>query len=107
VLLATAQIKEKDCEENTQTCRALLDCGSQSNFITDSLVKSLGLKQTKNQVPITGIINATSVTNYSVNLEITAMNNDYTKKLNCLVLPRITSKMPMTNIDISTTEISL
>jgi hypothetical protein len=37
-----------------------------------------------------------------VNLEITSMKNDYTSKLNCLVLPRITSKMPMTDIDIST-----
>jgi len=54
----------------------------------------LGLKQTRNQVPITGINNATSVTNYNVNLEITSLNG--------LVLPRITSKMPMTDIDIST-----
>jgi len=41
------------------------------------------------------------VTNYNVNLEITSMKNDYTNKLNYLILPRITSKMPMTNIDIS------
>jgi len=30
------------------------------------------------------------------------MKNDYTSKLNCLVLPRITGKMPLTDIDIST-----
>jgi hypothetical protein len=30
------------------------------------------------------------------------MRNDYTSKLNCLVLPRITSKMPMNYIDTST-----
>jgi hypothetical protein len=64
-------------------------------------VRRLGLKQTRNQVPITGINDATSVTNYNVNLEITSMKNDYTSKLNCLVLPRITGKMPMTDIDIS------
>jgi hypothetical protein len=68
----------------------------------DSSVRRLGLEQTRNQVPITGINNAKSVTNYNVNPEITAMNNDYTSKLNCLVLQRITSKMPMTDIDIST-----
>jgi hypothetical protein len=101
-LLATAQIKVTDCRGNLHTCRALLDCGFQSDFITESSVRRLGLEQTRNQVPITGINNATSVTNYNVNIEITSMKNDYTSKLNCLVLPRITSKMPMTNIDIST-----
>jgi hypothetical protein len=102
VLLATAQIKVKDCKGNFHTCRALLDCGSQSNFITESSVRRLGLEQTRSQVPITSINNATSVTNYRVNVEVTSMNNDYTSKLTCLVLPRITSKMPMTYIDTST-----
>jgi len=94
MLLTTAQIKV--------TCRALLDCVSQSNFITESSVRRLGLKQTRNEVPVTSINDATSVTNYNVNLEITSMKNEYTSKLNCLVLPRITSKMPMIDIDIST-----
>jgi hypothetical protein len=58
--------------------------------------------QVRNQVPKTGINNATPVTNNNVNLEITSMKNSYTSKLNCLVLPRITSMMPMTDIDIST-----
>ena len=49
VLLSTAQIKVKDCKGNLHTCRALLDCGSQYNFITESAVRSLGLKQTRNQ----------------------------------------------------------
>jgi len=102
VLLATAQIKVEDCKGKFHTCRALLDCGSQSNFITESTVRRLGLEQIRNQIPIIGINNATSVTNYNVNLEITSMKSDYTSKLNCLVLPRITSRMPMTDIDIST-----
>jgi len=102
VLLATAQIKVKNCKGNLHTCRAFLDCGSQYNFITESSVRRLGLKQTRNLVRITGIKDATSVANYNVNLEITSMKNDYTSKLNCLVLPRITSKMPRTDIDIST-----
>jgi hypothetical protein len=60
------------------------------------------LEQTRNQVPITGINNSTCVTNYNVKIEIMSMKNDYTCKLNCPALPRITSKMPMTDIDIST-----
>jgi hypothetical protein len=67
VLSVTAQIKVKDCKGNSQTCCVLLDCGSQSNFITDSSVRRLGLEQTRNQVPIKGINNAKSGTNYNVN----------------------------------------
>ena len=37
-----------------------------------------------------------------MNIEVMSVKNDYTSKLNCLVLPRITSKMPVTDIDIST-----
>jgi len=46
VLLLTVQLKIKDCKGNLHTCQALLDCGSQSNFITESSVRWLGLKQT-------------------------------------------------------------
>jgi hypothetical protein len=48
VLIATAQIKVRGCKGRFHTCRALLDCGSQSNFITESSVRRLGLKQTRN-----------------------------------------------------------
>jgi len=47
VLLATAQVKIKDCKGKEHICRALLDYGSQSNFITESTVRKLGLKQTR------------------------------------------------------------
>lgn len=104
VLLATAQVKIKDCNGKARICRALLDCGSQSNFITESTVRRLGLVQTRNRVPITGINNATSVTNYKVELEMSSMTTEYTSIMNCLVLPRITSNMPMNDIDISTWE---
>jgi hypothetical protein len=80
VLLATVQIKVKDCKGNLHTCRALLDCGSQANFIMESAVKSLGLKQTRNQVPIMGINDVTSVTNYNATLETTSMKNDYNEE---------------------------
>jgi len=45
VLLATAEIKVKDCKGKLYNCRALLDCGSQSNFITESTVRRLRLEQ--------------------------------------------------------------
>ena len=104
VLLATAQVKVKDCNGQAHICRALLDCGSQSNFITESTVRRLGLEKTRNRVPITGINNATSITNYNVELEVSSMTTGYASILNCLVLPQITSNMPTKDVDISTWE---
>jgi hypothetical protein len=40
VLFVTAQVKFKDCKGNLHICRALLDCGSQSNFITEPAVRN-------------------------------------------------------------------
>jgi len=104
VLLATARVKIKDCRGREHICRALLDCGSQSNIITEATVKRLGLKQIRNRVHITGINNATSVTNYKVEVEMSSLTTSYTSILNCLVLPRITSNMPMSDIDTSAWE---
>ena len=64
----------------------------------------LGLEQTRNRVPIKGINNATALTNYKVELEMRSLTTNYMSMLNCLVLPRITSNMPMSDTDISTWE---
>lgn len=51
VILATAVINVVDAKGILQPCRALLDNGSQSCFITSKCVKKLGIKQyvTNNQ----------------------------------------------------------
>jgi hypothetical protein len=48
-LLLTAVVLVKDCHEKYHQCRALLDAGSQSNFITRHLTNKLKLKT----IPIT------------------------------------------------------
>ncbi|KAJ8912417.1 hypothetical protein NQ315_013485, partial [Exocentrus adspersus] len=45
-LLSTAVVNVKDKDGTIQTCRVLLDSGSESNFVTDSLCQKLGLEKT-------------------------------------------------------------
>nr|XP_015839902.1 PREDICTED: uncharacterized protein LOC107398868 [Tribolium castaneum] len=45
VLLSTALVFVQEKNQNHYLCRVLLDSGSQSNFITESMCKKLGIKR--------------------------------------------------------------
>ncbi|KAJ8950955.1 hypothetical protein NQ318_008396, partial [Aromia moschata] len=59
VLLSTAVISIFDSQNKPIKCRALLDSGSQSNFITQELFEKLNLPSTKVDIPVQGINSAT------------------------------------------------
>lgn len=52
VLLATARVNMLDNRGNSNSCRALLDSGSQSCFVTSECAMRLGLKQKSVNIPI-------------------------------------------------------
>lgn len=54
-VLATAVVHIADKEGNTRDCVALLDGGSQSNFMTDNLCRRLRLPISKVNIPVIGI----------------------------------------------------
>jgi len=66
VLLATAIIKISSSAGRNIYGRALLDNGSQSNFITNNLVHKLGLKRHKVNIPICGISESKNNIKYKV-----------------------------------------
>lgn len=74
------------------TVRALLDCGSQSSFITESLKIRLSLKACPiDCLKVIGIgNNATNVVNESCNIQLNSINSKFYVKLQCLVLNQLT-----------------
>ncbi|KAJ8933365.1 hypothetical protein NQ314_014080 [Rhamnusium bicolor] len=76
ILLATAIIKVKVNNELI-TCRALLDGGSQSNFITDNLCKKLNSHPSRVNHIVKGV----------------------GQRVSNIILPRITDKLPMISFD--------
>lgn len=101
VLLATAVVLiEKKNGEFIQ-CRALLDGGSQSNFITSDLVNSLDLDLERIQFPITGI--GEKVTNISrkVHAKVKSRFTKFSSMLSFLVLDNITGHIPSHSFDSS------
>jgi hypothetical protein len=94
-LLLTAVVLVKDCHEKYHQCRALLDAGSQSNFITRHLTNKLKLKTIPITHKIIGINAQLSNVTESVNINIKSICSDYSSNLNCLVLSKITGNLPL------------
>ncbi|XP_036145373.1 uncharacterized protein LOC118646483 [Monomorium pharaonis] len=105
VLLSTALVKVKAKNGQFFTGRALLDNGSQSNFITNDFAKKLNMPTFKENIEIRGINQQAVCSTDSVNLKITSRFGTFGTELTYVVLPRITQNIPTIEIDISNIEI--
>lgn len=85
----------------SHACRALLDSGSQLNFVTEEFVKKLHLDKQNVEMPISGIAQGGFEAKSSVNLTLQSRFSTYCTSLTCIVLPRITQKLPQGFIPLS------
>ncbi|XP_031334025.1 uncharacterized protein LOC116164038 [Photinus pyralis] len=104
-ILSTAQIHILGANGNIIKCRALLDSGSQANFITQELFEKLTLKGSKIDIPIAGISKSITRLSKQVTTQIRSIFNDFNQNLTFLVLRDITGNVPSKDIDISDIEI--
>lgn len=102
VFLSTAWVYIFDSNNEPIKCRALLDSGSQSSFITTELSKRLGLPCTEINIPILGISSSSGarVTSKLV-AKIKSIRSNYTFTLPFLVLDTITGIVPQFHVDVS------
>ncbi|XP_065082282.1 uncharacterized protein LOC135704726 [Ochlerotatus camptorhynchus] len=90
IFLSTAVIRVRDVNDTYHFARALLDSGSQSNFVSESMCQKLGLKRTRINLPVSGIGQATVNVHYKVNVTFASRFGGFEQQLECLVLPRLT-----------------
>lgn len=100
VLLATAIVNICNFEGKQIPCRALLDSGSQSNFITSSLVKKLNLNTTHIQIPVAGVNNLLSNISNKTVTTIFSRDNKYKSNEMFLLVNKITDSLPQISFDI-------
>lgn len=106
VFLPTALVLIKTNNNKYIECRALLDSGSQCNFITNEFAQRLNLNQEFiNSVCVTGINHSNVSTHKKVTSTIKSKNSNFAKDLEFLVIPSISKKLPQRNINISQWEI--
>jgi hypothetical protein len=101
VLLTTAVIKVRDNSGQLHKARALLDNGSQQNFIREDLCKKLGISLVPHSTKIRGIGSVTNQTTQSAEIRFNSVDNSFTKTIHCLVMPEITSNLPPQTLDLS------
>jgi hypothetical protein len=94
VILSTALVQVQDKAGNFTQLRALLDSGSQSNFITESALKMLNLPSYDTNITLSGVNNSHSKVNKSTTLIFKSNFNKFQVSVKCLVLPKITQNIP-------------
>ncbi|XP_076385701.1 uncharacterized protein LOC105664200 [Megachile rotundata] len=98
-VLSTAVIHIEDRQGQKIQCRALLDSGSQSNFITYRLCKKLGISYESTEIQVLGLAGKASHIKDRVNIKIGSKINKFSANLACLVLNEITQDMPSIVLD--------
>lgn len=102
VMLCTALVQVINPATNEcETVRALLDCGSQSSFITESLKQRLSLKSNATQISVIGIGNQcnNNVTENCV-VKMQSTQDNFNLTFSCLVLNQLTGLLPKNHISI-------
>ncbi|KYM98425.1 hypothetical protein ALC62_10865 [Cyphomyrmex costatus] len=99
VFLSTAVVNAHDNQGNKRACRILLDSGSQSNFITEDLVQRLGLTVRPIDVSIVGVNHAYSQVKKMAQVQLSSRYYSYNIIINCLVLKKITERLPNVTMD--------
>ncbi|XP_072375596.1 uncharacterized protein [Diabrotica undecimpunctata] len=101
VLLSTVRVQVLDELENTHIFRALLDSGSQSNFVTDRLLNKLGLPRNKAKISVIGIGQVSSNVQFKTNIHIKSLHSSYESSMSCLVVDNICDTIPSCRLDTS------
>lgn len=94
VLLSTALIKIKG-NGKIITARALLDSGSQSNFLSQNICNKLNLNKVQINHAVKGVGETLTNIQYKVNLNVESYFNNFVANIDCLVIPKITENLPL------------
>ncbi|KAF0746453.1 Integrase catalytic domain-containing protein [Aphis craccivora] len=95
VILSTVLVHVSGKNGRTVLCRALLDSGSQSHFVTLSLITELGVNRIKTRVLVNGISSAETTVTEMAEFTVTSRLNHKQYQITGLVTPRITVDLPV------------
>ncbi|XP_053681573.1 uncharacterized protein LOC128732351 [Sabethes cyaneus] len=105
VSLSTALVKVFNSTGQSLWARALLDSGSQPNFISEQLVQKSRLRRNKEFIPISGVGLSSTLSKYSTTVRIQSHRADFDTSWTFHVLSKITMELPNQVIDVSSLKI--
>ncbi|XP_055632599.1 uncharacterized protein LOC129773073 [Toxorhynchites rutilus septentrionalis] len=99
ILLATAVVLIENCEGSWYPARALLDSGSESNFISERLCQRLKLKRDEVDISVHGIGQAATKVHHRIHTAVKSRISNYMREMNFLVLPKVTVNLPTATVN--------
>ncbi|GFU65999.1 integrase catalytic domain-containing protein [Trichonephila clavipes] len=106
ILLCTALIQERDIWGNYQTCRCLLDSGSQASLITNECIERLGLRKEKSNVRISCLDASDTRLNGLAEIQFTShFSSQNSFHASVYVINKIVSMIPHHDLDSSIREL--
>ena len=105
ILLATAIVEVQNKSGHYVPCRALIDSGSESSFISERCVQPLRLSRTQTHASIQGISNVKTATRHSASIYLRYRHTDWHKTFDCAILSNITGTTPPFKLDTSSWKI--
>ncbi|XP_055622310.1 uncharacterized protein LOC129765896 [Toxorhynchites rutilus septentrionalis] len=101
-LLATVVVVLEDDGGNRITARALLDSGSESNFISVRLSQRLNVNREMVDIPVMGIDKTSSRVKQRIHATVRSRNSNFAEEMGFLVLPKMDVKLPTEPVNITT-----
>ncbi|XP_062557605.1 uncharacterized protein LOC134222468 [Armigeres subalbatus] len=99
ILLATAVVVVEDDIGTRFHARALLDSGSESNFVSERLIQRMKVSRNRVDVSIHGIGQGLTKVKHTVQMVIRARASTFSREMDFLVLPKVTVDLPTTTIN--------
>lgn len=98
-LLSTVKLHVLDATGSVQEVRALLDNGSDMNFVTTSRAIQLGLPMTDSHISLTGINERTTIVRHSTVATIISRYGNFEQEIKFSVMSKLTGNLPSRQID--------
>lgn len=101
VILATALVQLHNTHGTTLMARALLDSGSQLNFISERIAQLLKVTRNKVTTEISGIGSVSTKSRYAAVIEMKSLHSGFAALTEVVIMPSISSSQPQKFIDIA------
>ena len=101
VLLSTAIVYLQDNKGNLHQCRAVLDCGSHINILSQRIAALLELPSQRSTLQISGVNGVSTKPSKCCQVLIKSRHSQFSSIINCQVLPVVTMPLPALNLDTS------
>ncbi|XP_065078747.1 uncharacterized protein LOC135701754 [Ochlerotatus camptorhynchus] len=98
VLLATAVVAIEDDQGSRYLARALLDSGSECNFISEKLCHLMNVSSQKANISILGIGQSNTKATRKVKAVVRSRISSYSRSMEFVVLPKVTACLPTSTV---------